>query len=57
MRVYLCRLEAILQRLVEENSKALKEFIELLIHDMNNGSAVFGEGRRILRRIDVDYED
>ncbi len=40
-------LKAILQRLVEEDCGALKEFIELLIRDMNNGPAVFGEGRKI----------
>lgn len=40
-------LKAILHRLLEEDCEALKEFIELLIRDMNNGPAVFGEGRRI----------
>jgi hypothetical protein len=40
-------LKAVLQRLVKKKCQALKEFIELLIRDMNNGPAVFGEGRRI----------
>lgn len=40
-------LAAILQRLVAADCAALKELIELLIRDMNNGPAVFGEGRRI----------
>jgi hypothetical protein len=49
-------LKAILQRLAAEECPALKEFIELLICDMNNGPAVFGEGRRIYRRINPDPE-
>ena len=47
-------LKAILQRLAAEQCPALKEFIELLLDDMNNGPAVFGEGRRIYRRISLD---
>jgi hypothetical protein len=43
-------LKAILQRLVVEEYPALKEFIELLIGDMDNGPAVFGKGKRILRK-------
>jgi hypothetical protein len=50
-------LEAILQRLVTENYQPLKEFIELLIHDMNNGPAVFGKGRRILRSMELDRKE
>jgi hypothetical protein len=49
-------LKAILQRLAADECLALKEFIELLIRDMNNGPAVFGEGRRIYRRINLDQE-
>ncbi len=37
-------LKAILHRLATENCQALKEFIEFLIRDMNNGPAVFGDG-------------
>jgi hypothetical protein len=40
-------LKAILRRLVAEGCPALKEFIELLIRDLGNGPAIFGEGRRI----------
>ena len=40
-------LAAILLRLAGADCTALKELIELLIRDMNNGAAVFGEGRRI----------
>ena len=47
-------LKAILQRLAAEQCPALKEFIELLLDDMNNGPAVFGEGKRIYRRISLD---
>jgi hypothetical protein len=47
-------LKAILQRLAAEQYPALKEFIELLLDDMNNGPAVFGEGKRIYRRISLD---
>jgi hypothetical protein len=37
--------------------EALKEFIELLINDMNRGPAVFGEGKRVLRRMDVEQKE
>jgi hypothetical protein len=47
-------LKAILQKLVAEKCQALNEFIELLIRDMNNGPAVFGEGKRIFSRLDLD---
>jgi len=47
-------LKAILQRLVEEGYPALKEFIELLISDMDHGPAVFGRGRRIFRKRSLD---
>jgi hypothetical protein len=47
-------LKAILQRLVTEEFHALKQFIELLISDMDNGPAVFGRGRRIFRKKRLD---
>lgn len=47
-------LKAILQRLVAEGYPALKEFIELLISDMDHGPAVFGRGRRIYRKQSLD---
>jgi hypothetical protein len=50
-------LKAILQKLVAEKCQALNEFIELLIRDMNNGPAVFGEGKRIFSRIDLDQKE
>jgi hypothetical protein len=40
-------LAAILLRLVGADCTALKELIAMLIRDLNNGAAVFGEGRRI----------
>jgi len=46
-------LQAILQRLAAEQCPALKEFLELLLGDMNNGPAVFGDGKRIYRKIDL----
>lgn len=47
-------LKAILQRLDAEGYHALKQFIELLIDDMDNGPAVFGRGRRIFRKKSLD---
>ncbi len=47
-------LKAILQRLDAEGYHALKQFIELLIDDMGNGPAVFGRGRRVFRRKNLD---
>ncbi len=47
-------LKAILQRLVAEGYPALKEFIELLISDMDHGPAVFGRGRRVFRKKRLD---
>ncbi len=38
-------LMAVLQRLTDHECHALREFIELLIHDMDNGPAVFGESK------------
>jgi hypothetical protein len=47
-------LKAILQRLAAEQCPALKDFLELLLNDMSNGPAVFGEGKRIYRRISLE---
>jgi hypothetical protein len=49
-------LKAILQRLGSENCLSLEELIVLLIRDMNNGPAVFGEGKRIYRRLHLDQD-
>ena len=43
-------LKAVLQRLVDHECHALKGFIEVLIHDMENGPAVFAESRKRPRR-------
>lgn len=50
-------LKAILQRLDEEKYPALKEYIELLISDMNHGPAVFGKGTRISTKIRMDRQE
>jgi hypothetical protein len=42
-------LQAVLQRLTEHNCQALRAYIEVLIDDMNDGPAVFGENPRVNR--------
>jgi len=43
-------LGAVLQRLTDHECQALREFVELLIHDMSNGPALFGESTNVSKR-------